>query len=145
MRTRMCACVHLSVSGAWYSGHGDVCMSMPTLQGHMEDMGRVVSVQGANQETINRHCDVQTRPWSHVWVRGAMEVTRIRCCSIISFINKNDRCSRHMHCLYPRGECVPAEFNANVCTCWLNSLEVRSSHNVFSEIHWQTCKLYILT
>lgn len=57
----MRACVHLSVSGAWYSGHGDVCMSMPTLQGHMEGMGRVVSVQGANEETINRHCPNKAR------------------------------------------------------------------------------------
>lgn len=78
-------------------------------------------------------------------MRGAIEVTRIRCGSIISFINKNDRCSRHMYCPYPRGKCVPAEFNANVCPCWLNSLEVRSSHGVFSEIHWQTGELYILT
>ena len=123
--------------GAWYSGHGDVCMSMPTMQGHMEGMGRVVSVQGANKETINHHCDVQTRPGSHGWVRGAMEVTRIRCGSIISFINKNGRCHRCMHCPYQRGKCVPAESNANVCPCWLNSLEVRSSGN--------TGKLYILT
>lgn len=50
-----------------------------------------------------------------------------------------------MYCPYPRGKCVPAEFNANVCPCWLNSLEVRSSHGVFSEIHWQTGELYILT
>lgn len=61
---------------------------MPVLQGHMEGTGWVVSVQGAKKETINHHCDVQTRPGSHGWVRGVMEVTRIRCGSIISFINK---------------------------------------------------------
>lgn len=65
-----------------------VCVLTPTLQGHMEGMGWVVPVPGAKKETINHHCDVQTRPGSHGWVRGAMEVMRIRCGSIISFINK---------------------------------------------------------
>ncbi len=72
----------------WYSGHGGVSVLMPTLQGHMEGIGWVVMVQGAKKETINHHCEVQTRPESHGWVRGVMGVMRIRCGSIISFINK---------------------------------------------------------
>lgn len=61
-----------------------VCLSVPALQGHMEGTGLLV--QGAKKETINPHCDAQTRLGSHGWVMGAMEVIGIRCGSII---NKN--------------------------------------------------------
>lgn len=54
----------------------------------MEGTGWELSLQGAKKETINHHCDVQRRHGSHGWVRGVMEVMRIRCGSIISFINK---------------------------------------------------------
>lgn len=53
-----------------------VCVVMPTLQGHMEGMGWLVL--GAKKETINHHCDVQTRPGSHGWANSVLEVTRIR-------------------------------------------------------------------
>lgn len=53
-----------------------VCVSVPALQGHMEGTGLLV--QGAKKETINRHCDAQTRLGSHGWVMGAMEVIGIR-------------------------------------------------------------------
>lgn len=85
--SEVCVFVGL-VFRSWWCFCVCVCVWMPTLQGHMEGTGWVVPVQGAKKETINHHCDVQTRPWSHGWVRGVMEVMRIRCGSIISFINK---------------------------------------------------------
>ncbi len=48
----------------------------------------MAAVQGAKKETVNHHCDFQTRLGSHEQVRGMMEVMGIRCGSIISFINK---------------------------------------------------------
>lgn len=64
----VCVCVDANPTGV-YGGH---------------------RLQGAKKETINLHCDVQTRPGSHGWVTGAMEVMRVRCGSII---NKNDAVS----------------------------------------------------
>lgn len=86
---------------------------MPTRQGHMEGTGwAVLLLRGANKETVNHHCDDQTRLGSHGWVRGVMEVIRIRCGFIISFINKMTDASE----LIPKGKMCSSIFSVHALT-----------------------------